>query len=225
MKNFTINNLMTGDMVQTRNGKYATVMRDTIAGDVLRYHTEYNSFSYIAARYNEDMTHNSKTNFDIMKVYRIDDNAASNIAGDVVANPEKMSTYGRLIWDRENPVFDLNDIQTGDMIKTRNGKYGTVYKNTLIGDIIRYHTEHNSFSYLKNFTEDMKSTKSENFDIVEVYRSLIFPTSEIGDAFANVDKMVNDGNLVYRRVEDPVSDDDNECSDNDVTSEYSTWNR
>lgn len=210
MKNFTINNLRTGDMVQTRNGKYATVMKDTIAGDILRYHTDYNSFSYISTRYNDDMTHKSKSTFDIMKVYRISDDAASNVAGDVVANPEVMIASGNLIWDRENPVFDINDIQTGDMVKTRNGKLGTVYLNTLIGDIIRYHTEKNSFSYLKNFTRDMKSVKSENFDVVEVYRSLIYPTSEVGDAIANPDKMISTGNLIYKRDEDVDGDTDTE---------------
>lgn len=216
MKKMTINNMITGDMVQTRNGKFATVMKDTPIGDVLRYHTAKNSFSYIAVRYNDDMTHKDHNGLDIMKVYRIPGDLAANVAGDVVANPEKMAVDAALIWDRDNPVFDINDLQTGDMVKTRGGKLGTVYLNTLIGDIIRYHTEKNSFSYLTNFTTDLKSVKKDSFDIVEVYRSLIYSTTDAGDAFGNPDKMVQDGNLIYKRdevafedeIEDDVQDDD-----------------
>ena len=205
MKNFTIANLMTGDMIQTRNGKYATVMKNTPIGDVLRYHTTKDSFSYIAIRYNDNMTHKDHSTLDIMKVYRMPEDLASNVAGDVVANPAKMVTDKALIWDRENPVFDLTDLITGDMIKTRSGKYATVYLNTPIGDIVRYHTTNDSFSYLKNFTRDMRHVEKTKFDIVEVYRSQIYSTSEAGDAFANVTKMVNDGNLVYRRDDYPVA--------------------
>lgn len=217
MKNFTIANLITGDMVQTRNGKYATVMKNTPIGDVLRYHTQKNSFSYIPVRFNTDMTHKDHNTLDIMKVYRIPADLASNVAGDVVANPSKMISDAALIWDRDNPVFDLNDLETGDMVRTRNGKLATVYLNTLIGDILRYHTEKDSFSYLKNFTTDMKSLKKSDYDIVEVYRSLIYSSSEAGDAFANPDKMVNEGNLIYKRPDEAAADTDipDDVDDND----------
>ena len=42
---FTISNLKTGDLVICANGKMATVMKDTAREDVLRFHTEFNSFS------------------------------------------------------------------------------------------------------------------------------------------------------------------------------------
>ena len=56
---FTISNLKTGDLVICANGKMATVMKDTAREDVLRFHTEFNSFSRLGVNYNSDMTNNT----------------------------------------------------------------------------------------------------------------------------------------------------------------------
>ena len=59
---FTISNLKTGDLVICANGKMATVMKDTAREDVLRFHTEFNSFSRLGVNYNSDMTNNTIRN-------------------------------------------------------------------------------------------------------------------------------------------------------------------
>ena len=199
MKNFTIANLMTGDLVTLRNGKTGTVMLNTRIGDIIRYHSEKNSFSYIAKRFNADLTHNKHSNMDIVKVTRVD--AATvpmNKIGDLIANPEKMIASGKVIFDRDAlPVKPkLADLVTGDLLIHRNGKISTVYKDTPIGDIIRYYTENNSFSYLSRYNDDLVHESKDGFDIVGVLR---IPDSvdstKIGDYIANPAKILDGDNV------------------------------
>ena len=50
------NNLLTGDMLVHKNGKVSTVMLDTQCGDIMRFHTSFNSFSYLD-NFNDDLSH------------------------------------------------------------------------------------------------------------------------------------------------------------------------
>ncbi len=199
MKNFTIANLMTGDLVTLRNGKTGTVMLDTKIGDIIRYHSEKNSFSYIAKRFNADLTHNKHTNMDIMKVYRIDPTKVPmNKVGDLVANPEKMLDAGTVVFDRDAVPAKpkLGDLITGDLLIHRNGKVSTVYKDTPIGDIIRYYTENNSFSYLRRYDDDLVHESKDSFDIVAVLRVPdSIDSTQIGDYIANPVKVLTADNV------------------------------
>jgi len=194
MKNFTIANLMTGDLVTLRNGKTGTVMLNTPIGDIIRYHSEKNSFSYIAKRFNADLTHNKHTNMDIMKVYRIDPaKVPMNKVGDLVANPVKMLDAGTVVFDRDavSAKPKLGDLITGDLLIHRNGKVSTVYKDTPIGDIIRYYTENNSFSYLRRYNDDLVHESKDSFDIVAVLRVPdSIDSTQIGDYIANPVKVL-----------------------------------
>lgn len=80
---FTISNLKTGDLVICANGKMATVMKGTAREDVLRFHTEFNSFSRLGVNYNSDMTNKRADGLTIVKVYRAI-GVASNKIGDLV---------------------------------------------------------------------------------------------------------------------------------------------
>lgn len=199
MKNFTIANLMTGDLATLRNGKTGTVMLNTRIGDIIRYHSEKNSFSYIAKRFNADLTHNKHSNMDIVKVTRVD--AATvpmNKIGDLIANPEKMIASGKVIFDRDAlPVKPkLADLVTGDLLIHRNGKVSTVYKDTPIGDIIRYYTENNSFSYLSRYNDDLVHESKDSFDIVAVLRVPdSIDSTQIGDYIANPVKVLTADNV------------------------------
>lgn len=231
MKNFTKANLMTGDMIETRSGKRATVMLNTPIGNILRFHTEKDSFSYLDTRYSDTLTHNNHENLDIVKVYRVDPTKLpSNKIGDLVANPEKMLEYGQVVYDRwssdeadsddnESPVTasfeataceaETNDevgesqkptkavLQTGDMLVHRNGKVSTVYKDTPVGDITRYHTESNSFSYLSNFDEELIHNDKTNFDVVAVFRTAETDMTKAGDLIGNPEKMITKNNLLW----------------------------
>ena len=199
MKNFNITNIMTGDLVTLRNGKTGTVMLNTPIGDIIRYHSEKNSFSYIAKRFNADLTHNKHTNMDIVKVYRIDPaKVPMNKVGDLVANPEKMLDAGTVVFDRDAVPAKpkLDDLVTGDLLIHRNGKVSTVYKDTPIGDIIRYYTENNSFSYLRRYDDDLIHESNDGFDIVAVLRvpDSIDP-AKIGDYIANPTKLLTADNV------------------------------
>lgn len=199
MKNFTIANLMTGDLVTLRNGKTGTVMLNTPIGDIIRYHSEKNSFSYIAKRFNADLTHNKHTNMDIMKVYRIDPaKVPMNKVGDLVANPVKMLDAGTVVFDRDavSAKPKLGDLITGDLLIHRNGKVSTVYKDTPIGDIIRYYTENNSFSYLRRYNDDLVHESKDSFDIVAVLRVPdSIDSTQIGDYIANPVKVLTADNV------------------------------
>lgn len=200
MKNFTIANLMTGDLVITANGKRATVMLDTPVGNILRFHTEKNSFSYIDKRYNSDLTHNKHEGLTIVKVYRLDPTkSAQNKIGDLVANPDKMLELGKVVYDRDavttKPTID--SLITGDMLIHRNGKVSTVYKNTPIGDILRFHTEFNSFSYLSRYSDDLTHESKDAFDIVAVYRTQSDDPTVAGDYIGNPDKMLDPANELW----------------------------
>lgn len=198
--NFTITNLMTGDLVTLRNGKTGTVMLNTRIGDIIRYHSEKNSFSYIAKRFNDDLTHNKHSNMDIIKVHRIDaSKVPMNKIGDLIANPEKMIADGKMVFDRDAAPAKpkLSDLITGDLLVHRNGKVSTVFKDTPVGDIIRYYTENNSFSYLSRYNDDLVHESKDGFDIVAVLRAPDVDESTIGDYIANPTKMFSDGVVVW----------------------------
>lgn len=196
---FRKNDFVTGDMVILRNGKAGTVMLDTPAGNIVRFHTDKDSFSYLDIRYNDDLTHTKHENMDIVKVYRIDTDIASNKIGDLVANPEKMTTYGTVVFDRDKIVSKPkpSDLITGDMVVFKNGKVATVYKGTPVGDIVRYHTSNNSFSYLYRYDDNLKHESKDGFDIVAVFRVQTDDTSTVGDYIGNPNKMLSTDNLYW----------------------------
>lgn len=214
---YTISNLITGDLVLTANGKMATVMKNTTIGDILRFHTTKDSFSYLNKRYNDNLTHKTCNGLTIVKVYRVDpDKIESNKIGDLIANPDKMLEFGSVVFDRENdnsrnPVMaatavgnsqedkpTISDLLTGDMLVHRNGKVSTVYKDTPFGDIIRYATEKNSFSYLYRFNnEDLTHESKGDYDIIGVFRTNAADESTAGDAITNPVKMLTPENAVW----------------------------
>lgn len=213
----TINNLMTGDLVVTNNDKMATVMKNTTIGDILRFHTDKDSFSYLNVRYNDDLTHKTCSGLTIVKVYRVDpDNIAPNKIGDLIANPEKMVEYGRVIYDsstrshRTSAITDyeqdttvkdkptIENLLTGDMLVHTGGKVSTVYKDTLFGDITRYHTEKNSFSYLYKFdNESLEHSANGEYDIIAVFRAQSEDNATVGDVIGNPTKMITPENLLW----------------------------
>lgn len=213
----TTMNLMTGDLVITANNKKATVMRNTNIGDILRFHSERDSFSYLNKRYNDNLTHKTCKGLTITKVYRVDSNKieASKI-GDLIANPDKMLEFGSLIYDRDGssprvptaPAFPVEetkndkptiaDLMTGDMLVHKDGKVSTVYKDTIFGDIIRYATEKNSFTYLYRFdNESLTHESKDEYDIIAVFRANKENEGDAGDAITNPGKMFTPENAVW----------------------------
>lgn len=218
----TINNLMTGDLVVCNNGKMATVMKNTTIGDILRFHTTKDSFSYLNRRYNDDLTHTTHPNLTIDKVYRVDpDRIEPSKIGDLIANPDKMLELGKVIYDRgvvtpartamaavetvdtDNIKPTINDLMTGDMLVHRNGKVSTVYKDTPFGDIVRYATEKNSFTYLYRFDdEELTHESKDDYDIIGVFRTRDIDESTAGDAINNPKKMILPKNAVWTEDSD-----------------------
>ena len=214
---YTISNLITGDLVLTANGKMATVMKNTTIGDILRFHTTKDSFSYLNKRYNDNLTHKTCKGLTIVKVYRVDpDKIESNKIGDLIANPDKMLEFGSVVFDRENdnsrnPVMaatavgnsqedkpTISDLLTGDMLVHVNGKVSTVYKDTPFGDITRYATEKNSFTYLYRFdNESLEHESNSEYDICAVFRANAADESTAGDAITNPAKMLVPENAVW----------------------------
>jgi hypothetical protein len=200
MTNFVKANIQTGDMIETRSGKRATVMLNTPIGNILRFHTTKDSFSYLDTRYNDDLTHNKYENLDIVKVYRIDPSTLDKKkVGDLIANPDKMTEYGKVVYDRDYvaPKPTIADLQTGDMLVHRGGKVSTVYKDTPVGDIIRFHTEFNSFSYLTRYNDDLNHESKDSLDIIAVFRVSDPDTTKAGDFIGNPVKMLNEDNLLW----------------------------
>lgn len=199
---FNKTNMRTGDMVEIRNGKRGTVMLDTAAGNIIRFHTEKDSFSYLDTRYNDDLTHTKHEQMDIVKVYRVDpNNIPANKIGDLIANVDKMIEFGKIVYERKSAP-KLDELKTGDMLVHRNGKVSTVYKGTPFGDITRYHTEYNSFSYLSRYDNELKHESNDSFDIVAVYRANIEDTTRVGDLIGNPNKMISENNLVWSESDD-----------------------
>lgn len=87
----TLNDLKTGMIVKTREGKYNIVMRDFIdAGDILAGLSFNNKISGTwtsLSNYNQDMTHCALPNLDIVNVY-----ASSVYSAD---------TPTKLLWERK----------------------------------------------------------------------------------------------------------------------------
>ena len=206
---FTKANLMTGDMIICRNGKAATIMLNTVAGNIARFHTDKDSFSYIDVRYNDDLTHTKHENMDIVKVYRADPTRVSESdIGDLIANPDKMREYGKVIFDREEsddteeettaaekPTLD--SLMTGDMLVHNNGKVSTVYKDTPFGNVIRFHTEKDSFFYLRRFNQQLEHEKRADYNVVGVFRANTADSTTVGDLIGNPGKMLSPENLVW----------------------------
>lgn len=207
---FTISNLKTGDLVICANGKMATVMKGTAREDVLRFHTEFNSFSRLGVNYNSDMTNKRADGLTIVKVYRAI-GVANNKIGDLVFNPLKMLEYGTVVYDRATAEANGDDItidslKTGDMLVHRNCKRSTVFKGAEFGDIVRYHTANNSFTWLSKFDNDtLEHVSNSDYDIVEVYRTAVDDPTKYGDDYCNVDQMICEANKIY-----PVSTCDDE---------------
>lgn len=216
-----MNTLMTGDLVVCNNGKMATVMKNTNIGDILRFHTEKDSFSYLNKRYNDNLTHKTCSGLTISKVYRVDpDKIEANKIGDLIANPDKMLEYGSLIYSRdgaspripavpalsnENKWDDkpkIEDLLTGDMLVHLNGNVSTVYKDTPFGDITRYVTKKNSFTYLYRFdNETLKHESKDDYDIIGVFRANGDDAANAGDAITNPAKMLVAENAVWVKGE------------------------
>ena len=213
-------NLMTGDLVVCVNGKKATVMKNTVAGNILRFHTEKDSFSYLETRYNDNLTHKTCSGLTIVKVYRADpENVEPSKIGDLIANPEKMEELGKVIYERgeasaptlviagydedtdytEKPTIE--SLLTGDMLVHRNGNVSTIYKDTPFGDITRYHTQKNSFSYLYKFDNEALTHESKSaFDIIGVFRGQD-GNNNAGDMVSNPAKMLTTDNVVWAEDE------------------------
>ena len=203
--NFNINDLRTGDLVICAKGKKATVMKGTGREDILRFHSKENSFLRIDANYNADGTSKKSTGFDIVKVYRAA-NLPSNKIGDLIFNPDKMIAEGTVIYDRDAAVATIADLRTGDLLVHRNGKESTVFKGTEFGDITRYHTDFNSFSYLVRFDDDMTHESNSGYDIVAVYRAADTNPTTFADAFCNPEVMKIPANLVFDRADEDEDD-------------------
>ncbi len=213
--NFNINNLRTGDLVVCAKGKVATVMKETGREDVLRFHSQENSFLRINANYNADGTSKKSAGFDIVKVYRAIDVPANKI-GDLVFNPDKMIAEGTVIFDR-NARITIAGLKTGDLLVHRNGKESTVFKGADFGDITRYHTDFNSFSYLSRFDNDtLKHESKDGLDIVAVYRAADPDPTKFADAFGNPEVIQIPANLIFTARDD----DDVVCEDDDDDYEW-----
>lgn len=183
--------LSTGDLMVHANGKMSTLIRGTIGGDILRFHTEFNSFSSFD-NYTDDLTHVKHNGLDVVKVYRSTSTDISK-CGDDIFNPDKMVKDENLFG-----VITRIPYMSGDMFVHANGKVSTLFKGVAgIGDILRYHTDYNSFSYLDKFDLDTgKHVNKNGLDIVKVYRTTNDDPKKFGDDIANPDKMVKDENLI-----------------------------
>lgn len=92
------------------------------------------------------------------------------------------------------------------MLVHRNGKRSTVFKGAEFGDIVRYHTANNSFTWLSKFDNDtLGHASNSDYDIVEVYRTAVDDSTKYGDDYCNVDQMICEANKIY-----PVSTCDDE---------------
>lgn len=210
----TINDLRTGDLVICAKGKKATVMKNTGREDVLRFHTKENSFLRIAANYNDDLTSKKSAGFDIVKVYRAVD-APANKIGDMIFNPDKMIAEGTVVYDR-NAVT----LKTGDLLVHRNGKRSTVFIGAEFGDITRFHTDFNSFSYLKRYDADFKHESNDGYDIVAIYRVADTNPTTFGDSFFNPEIMEIGANLIWSRdAAEPDDDEQDDCDYDDDSSD------
>ena len=156
------------------------------------------------------MTNKRADGLTIVKVYRAI-GVASNKIGDLVFNPLKMLEYGTVVYDRATAEANGDDItidslKTGDMLVHRNGKRSTVFKGAEFGDIVRYHTANNSFTWLSKFDNDtLEHVSNSDYDIVEVYRTAVDNPTKYGDDYCNVDQMICEANKIY-----PVSTCDDE---------------
>lgn len=224
---FTISNLKTGDLVICKNGKMATVMKNTGREDVLRFHTDYNSFSRLNVNYNDDLTNKRADGLTIVKVMRAIDVEPSDI-GDLVYNPDEMREGGTVVYDRDaesDNKITIDSLKTGDMLVHANGKVSTVFKGADFGDITRYHTSNDSFSYLRRFNnETLKHESNSDYDIVAVYRTSVDDPTKFGDDYCNRDKMIVEANKIYP-VADAATPSDYTTSDKDITMNYADFKK
>ena len=189
-KTITKSILSTGDMFVHANGKVSTVILGTIGGDILRFHTDKNSFSYLS-NYTENLAHVKHSGLDVVSVYR-STNPDDKKRGDEIFNPSKMIKDSNLLGTISRIPF-----VSGDMFVHANGKVSTLFRGVpTYGDILRFHTEFNSFSLLSNFDITTgKHKDNSKYDIVAVYRAPESDPKTFGDAICNPSKMVSDDNL------------------------------
>ena len=87
----TLDDLKTGMIVKTREGKYNIVMRDFIDdGDILAgisYNNVISNTWISFSRYNKDMTHSALPNLDIVSVYS--------------SSVYSVDTPKKLLWERK----------------------------------------------------------------------------------------------------------------------------
>lgn len=101
-----------------------------------------------------------------------------------------------------------NNLLTGDMLVHKNGKVSTVMLNTKCGNITRFHTSFNSFSYLDNFNDDLSHVKHDGLSVVSIYRTFNPDPTKVGDAIANPDKMLTRSNLIWTAEPENIDDND-----------------
>lgn len=105
----------------------------------------------------------------------------------------KNRDYIILEWKDYMNNFKKSDLKNGDIIVRRNGSVEIACVET---DVLI--TENGNTNLLEYIEEDLTSSYSENFDIVEVYR----PEEPLQCSFLRGE--FQEGNLVYYRESDPV---------------------
>lgn len=105
----------------------------------------------------------------------------------------KSCNYTILEWKDYMNNFKKSNLESGDIIVRRNGSIEIVCfeKDVLI-------TENGNINFLEYIKEDLTSSYSENFDIVEVYR----PEEPLQCSFLREE--FQEGELVYYREPDPI---------------------
>lgn len=95
----SLNDTRTGDLIEFANGKFATVFRDMPnSDDCVRFHTLTNSFMPFT-RF-EGLDHFKRPEYNIVRIYRVDDTTDASSRYDVICNPDKMVEFGNVIYSR-----------------------------------------------------------------------------------------------------------------------------
>lgn len=223
------NALRNGDMVVMNNGKKATYM--VVNGTpIFRYHTKAGSFSYVN-KYSDSLVHPSNHDYSVREVYRVRTDVAEKVRGDAIFNPDKMYEYGENISNRcfygndassntdatdfGAKIYDIQGTKTGDLIVFANGKTGTVFRDMPnCPDIVRFHTDKNSFMPLTRWDGLDHKTKAE-YNIEKIYRaSTEGDASKLYDVIGHPDRMMESGILFFDVNADLNEDDYSAVADN-----------
>lgn len=105
----------------------------------------------------------------------------------------KVHNYDIIEWSDYMNNFKKSDLTNGDIVVRRNGNIEIACVDT---DVLI--TENGKTFPLEYIKEDLTSSYSENFDIVEVYR----PEEPLQCSFLREE--FQEGNLVYYREPDPI---------------------